>query len=247
MEGHLNYLFFVLSLLSRTDTVIYQAEVEGIGDAAYPAYRGVQTNEAVTKFLIDYLHNKGECLNKIIMLCTPEVLKNKLSQIEGQTTCEYYQKEVRKYIQERNYPEMVNTEHLFEEVSYFPEKNENENQIINKLEEIVQPNKREEYPKRLFVDFTGGNRSSALTVVFACRILDKYGMEVGKILYSNLRNTENGIVGRIEECTQTYRIFSEFERALMIENNIVMNVPESADEQIKDTEKSERICCRPII
>ena len=135
---------------------------------------------------------------------------------------------------------MVNTEHLFEEVSYFPEKNENENQIINKLEEIVQPNKREEYPKRLFVDFTGGNRSSALTVVFACRILDKYGMEVGKILYSNLRNTENGIVGRIEECTQTYRIFSEFERALMIENNIVMNVPESADEQIKDTEKKRK-------
>lgn len=231
MEKHINYLLFVPSLLSRTEVVVYRAAAEDLGDTAYPNYSGLQTNEAVTKFLIDYLYNEGEHLDKIIMLCTAEVLENQLSSIGGQTTCEYYKGEIKKFIRERNYIKMTEIDQLFEIVPYFPRNNENENQIISKLEKIVKPEDARECHKRLFVDFTGGNRSSALTMVFACRILDQAGVEMGKILYSNLGKEENGVSGIIEECTKTYQIFSAFERRLMIENDIIKEDLPSGKEQ----------------
>ena len=107
MEKHLNYLLFVPSLLSRTESIVYQAAAEGLGNTTYPNYSGLQTNEAVTKFLIDYLYNEGESLDKIIMLCTTEVLEKQMSQIGGQTTYEYYKEEIQKYIRERNYTKMT--------------------------------------------------------------------------------------------------------------------------------------------
>lgn len=216
-----NYLLFVPSLLTKDKEIHYKVEAENVGDMSGRDYTGIQTNEAVTKFIIDYLVNFGEKLNKIIMLCTREVQNKQLSQIENRTTLEYYKESITSYIKEHGNLSDEEISQLFQVVDYRPEKNENENKIITALENIIEPDIATEYKKRLFVDFTGGLRSSALTLVFSSRILDKSGVEVSKILYSNLKTVDEQLVGSIEECTKTYRIFADFEEGIKLQNNII--------------------------
>ena len=82
-----NYLLFVPSLLSeRSSEIRYTVSIDGISSEEYPEYTGLQTNEGVTRFLVDYLQNNGESLNKIIMLCTEQVKETKVAKIDKKTT-----------------------------------------------------------------------------------------------------------------------------------------------------------------
>lgn len=213
-----NYLLFVPSLLSKNDLIKYKIVIEDVNEEEYPEYEGIQTNEAMTKFLIDYLKKSDGSLNKIIMLCTEEVRRNRIPEVGDMTTLEFYKQRIKQFLQEKE----QEVEDLFEVVTYVPQNNENENQIMMALEKIIQPFEESKVKKRVYVDFTGGSRSAALTLVFASRILDKSNVEVAKILYSNLKRKNGELVGSIEECTRTYRIFSELERQLMITNELVI-------------------------
>lgn len=222
-----NYLLFVPSLVGEKSSEIhYTVDVDGISGETYPKYTGLQTNEGVTKFLIDYLQNSGETLNKIIMLCTNAVKEQPVPKIQNYKTLDYYKEHIIEFLKERNI-KIENESDLFEDIDYIPQNNENENQIITKLEEIIKPEEDFKYKKRVFVDFTGGNRSSALTLVFACRILDLSNIEIAKIFYSNLKKENDVSVGIIEECTSTYKIFSALEEELKIKND---NIESKSDD-----------------
>ncbi len=217
---HQNYLLFVPSLITKSEPIVYAVGAEGVSNEEYPQYEGIQTNEAVTKFLIDYLSKAGENLDKIIMLCTEEVRKETKPQIGNRTTLEYYRDSITAFLQQRR-GVAKGAEGLFQVIEYAPQSNENENQIIGALTNAIYPEEETKEKKRIYIDFTGGTRSTALTLVFAGRILDKSGVEVAKILYSNLKKDGEQLVGRIEECTKTYQIFSAFEKNIKITYDIV--------------------------
>lgn len=201
-----NYLLFVPSLMSRTQVIHYK--VTGWENE----YSGMQTNEAVTKYLIDYLESKGAKLDKIIMLCSDEVENQKLEldQVSGRTTLEYYKGVILDFYKARGY-DKIDEEELFEVVSYIPKNDGEPEEIVEPLKKVLQitGEGESESGKHLFVDFTGGLRSAALLLLFACRILQKSGIKVEKILYSQIYpRTDQGV---LEECTGTYQIFEHFE------------------------------------
>lgn len=207
MDRHCNYLLFVPSLLSRAEPLHYSVHNWD------KEYTGAQTNEAVTKYLIDYLDASGEELEKIIMLCTDEVRDKKLPQIGNRTTLQYYKQEIEEYVKENI--GNADWKEKFEVIPYTSENNEDIGKMIKPLEKIITMTSTtyKNSEKRLFIDFTGGSRSAALTLIFACRILQNYGVSVDKILYSNILSGQ----GKVEECTKTYHLFEYF--ASLIEKN----------------------------
>lgn len=227
-----NYLLFVPSLLTRTKSITYQVGEE--------VYIGMQTNEAVSKYLIDYLQKKGEKLDKIIMLCSREVEHDRIEWIGGQTTLEYYQDEIRAFLKDKLPQE--GAENLFEIVPYTSGNDGESEEITEPLKQVLRIAGEEklENKKHLFVDFTGGTRSAALLLLFACRILQKSGVEVEKILYSNI--SSQGDEGRVEECTRTYQLFGYLEAEVEEKNGGVKKIREYAKTlDVKEKKQIEKL------
>ena len=198
-----NYLLFVPSLMNeRSKQRTYSI------DGWDGSYSGTQTNEAMTKYLIDYLNRQGEHFTKIVMLCTREVQMNRLALFHNQTTLEYYCSSISEYLQKHTSMSPEEAEKIFEVIPYDQAGNEDVDQILKPLEKILFLTMGENEPGRnkLYVDFTGGVRTTALTLLFACRILNTRGVEVERILYSNL-SAPNSDQGKIEECSNTYHVF----------------------------------------
>lgn len=205
-----NYLLFVPSrLIANPQSISYRVEGQET------SYTGMQTNEAVTKYLVDYLDRKNMKLDKVIMLCTEEVQNEKMSVIGGQTTLEYYQNTICESLAQNNrYNSNTSLKDLFEVVPYSVADYE-VNEVRKPLDKIMRITEEGEEASRkhLYVDFTGGPRSAALTLVFTCRILQRSGVEVEKILYSNIISSDSEKFGKIEECTNVYNVFAKLEAA----------------------------------
>ncbi len=222
-----NYLLFVPSILT-SDPQSMSYKVEGM--EAY--YVGMQTNEAVTKYLVDYLDKKNMKLDKIIMLCTEEVEKKEMPAIGGRTTLAYYKDVICEFLAQNDKysSRYTETEKLFEEISYFASDYE-VNEIRKSLDAVMRITEEgeENARKHLYVDFTGGPRSAALTLVFTCRILQRSKVAVEKILYSNIIKTEEGKRGKIEECTKVYNVFAELEAVEALVHNDSSKVVKAAE------------------
>lgn len=203
-----NYLLFVPSRLAASPKfVCYKIDGEETD------YIGMQTNEAVTKYLVDYLYKKDMKLDKIIMLCTEEVMHEKMPAIEGRTTLEYYREVIYSFLagNEKFRKEYEDIDTLFEIIPY-PVAVYEVDEIKKLLDKVIKITEEGEDTSRkhLYVDFTGGPRSAALALVFTCRILQLGKIEVEKILYSNIVSGQEG-VGKIEECTPVYNVFAMLE------------------------------------
>lgn len=212
MNERENYLLFVPSLLTeRAETITYIAGGE--------KYEGMQTNEAVTKYLADHLHGKGTKLNKIIMLSSKEVTDNKIGKANGRTTQEYYQEVIWDFLGKYR-DDYGDRDSLFQMIPFKIESEPTAESIVEPIKQILKvteetkPEKQEHgyADKYLYVDFTGGMRNAALMLVFACRILQRLGVTVDKILYSNVG------AGTVEECTKTYAYFDFFEHLVKRES-----------------------------
>jgi len=203
-----NYLLFVPSRLTASPKFVCYKINEEETD-----YVGMQTNEAVTKYLVDYLYKKDMKLDKIIMLCTEEVMHEKMSAIEGRTTLEYYQEAICSFLagNEKLRKKYEDVDTLFEIIPY-PVAVYEVDEIKKLLDKVIKitGEGEETSRKHLYVDFTGGPRSAALALIFTCRILQLGKIEVEKILYSNIVSGQEG-VGKIEECTQVYNVFAMLE------------------------------------
>lgn len=229
-----NYLLFVPSLLSRATPICYR-----VGEQEYT---GIQTNEAVTKYLIDYLRKKEKQLDKIIMLCTEQVREDKLDIIQGKTTLEYYECEIQRFLEERLGEEYTLREDLFEVIPYVPQGEDEVTEPLQKVLEITQDGKSGLH-KHLFIDFTGGIRSAALTLLFTCRILQRSGVEVEKILYSNITGSTKQ--GTIEECTKTYLLFEYLEGLVEQENGGTEKLTRYVEKTLseKESESVKKLVC----
>ena len=228
MKKRENYLLFVPSLLTeRAEIFTYTA-----GEKAQQ-YEGMQTNEAVSKYLADYLHEKGTSLTKIIMLCSEEVCKNIIEKAGGCTTLEYYKDAIWKFLKKygEDYGEK---EELFETIPLKSGNEQTAEDVVEPIKQVLEITEGQQIDvsKHLYVDFTGGMRNAALTLVFACRILQRLGVAVDKILYSNISSKT------VEECTRTYDYFELFEYLVKREYN-----PDNFDrydEMIKKYPKKEQ-------
>lgn len=231
-----NYFLFVPSrLIDSPKTIRYQI------DGKDAEYVGMQTNEAVTKYLAEYLHTGGKKLDKIIMLCTKEVMEEKIPAVGGITTLDYYRQTVHTYLseQEELAQEYGDLDGLFEIIPYAASDYE-VNEINRRLKEVIGiPESGADLSgKHLYVDFTGGPRSAALTLVFTCRILQLNGVKVEKILYSNIIGFGGNRIGKIEECTEVYRLFDmlEAKEALAYGDfgKMIRHLNEKGDEELKE-------------
>ena len=195
-----NYLLFFPSLI--TDNSKYGEY--GV-DNWETKYEGLQTNEPITKYLIHYLAEKGQSMKQIIMLSTKAVREHKLEKVGGLTTLDYYKQNIMDYIDKNGYRHLYNLpeEQLFRVIEVKEEEGESIEKILDPLKQIIQMTTEDEKIEKnhIYVDFTGGLRTAALMMLFACRILQSYDGVVEKILYSNLGEK------RIIECTKTYYCF----------------------------------------
>lgn len=209
MKKRENYLLFVPSLLTDKATPsIYMAGTKP------EKYEGLQTNEAVSKYLADLLHEEGNRLTRIVMLCSQEVCSQKINIINGRTTLEYYEDSLWHFL-EKYRDDYTDRASFFQVIPLNFEDQQSAEEIvapIKRILEIAEDNSLVS-DKHLYVDFTGGLRNAALTLVFACRILQRLGVTVDKILYSNLGTHI------IEECTKTYEYFEHFEYLVKREYN----------------------------
>lgn len=202
MKEYRNYLLFFPSLLrDNAPKKIYSVE------GWRKRYEGIQTNEPVAKYLLDYLAKQDESFDRIIMLCSREVSENKVAlldeNVSSKTTLQYLEEVIQEYIGKSDYSDLYaeGKNVLFEEISADLSR-QTVDVILKPLERILQVASNEKGKKqRVFVDFTGGLRDSALALVFACRILQAYDVQVEKILYSNFNTC------KVAECTKTYQYF----------------------------------------
>lgn len=230
-----NFLLFVPSRLTASPkSICYKV------DGREKEYVGVQTNEAATKYLLDELHEKNRKLDKIIMLCTEEVQYEELPVIGGRTTLEYYKDAIREFLAgDEKYSKVYSdTEALFEVVPYSTS-DYDASEIKKPLDEVLKitENKEKAFCEHLYVDFTGGPRSAALTLIFTCRMLQLNEVAVEKILYSNIISSGQELVGKIEECTKVYNVFAilEAKEALVHgdSSKILEYAEKSGDEDMK--------------
>lgn len=195
-----DYLLFFPSLITERSS-----NAEYTVDNWETKYEGLQTNEPITKYLLDYLAQKEKPIKQIIMLCTKAVREDKLEKINGMTTLEYYKESIMNYIEKHDYRDLYNIQEnqLFTIIEVNEAEEQSIEKILEPLKQIVQAAAESEIMEEnhFYVDFTGGLRNAALTMIFACRILQSYGGIVEKILYSNLGEH------RITECTKTYYCF----------------------------------------
>lgn len=204
-----NYLLIILSLLTRNKTSFFKT-VDG-----ETVFQGIQTNEPVAKYVIEQLSGKGERLEKIILMCSNEVVNKKLEMIDGKTTKEYFTDAIINYAVEK-FPNLYNQEDeqtLFECVMLNGEEGIEAGVILKPIMQVINIASQKEIQAdtcRLYIDFTGGLRTSALSAIFIARKLQNMGVEIEKILYSNISSIRDGTYEKpyyIEECTKTYDLF----------------------------------------
>lgn len=213
MVEHKNYMLFMMSLMTDYSKKIVYSVNQGERE-----YEGIQTNEALTKYLIDLLAQKNEKMDKIFMLCTPEVMQRPINVVGGITTYVYYSSQIIRFLAERYGIGEKEARDILVEIPYDPVENVSHNDLFSAIETVVSrlESANKETQGRLFVDFTGGVRNSAMALVFACRILSNKGIGVERIFYSNISRDQNGR-GIIEDSTATYSAFAEFELKTRVE------------------------------
>lgn len=211
MKNKKNYLLFMPSLMrNNAQPITYCA---GNWETSY---EGKQTNEALTKYLCHRLALNGEKLEKIFMLCTPEVLSQPVEAAGGKSSYAYYRDQAAAYMVKKCGYSEAEAESVFYPIPYTPGANiSHEDAVIREVIERITENAGDENGS-LYVDFTGGIRSAAMALVFACRIAEDQGVHVERVLYSNISKEQAGC-GMIEDCTHTYNAFRQLEAALRAE------------------------------
>ncbi len=138
---------------------------------------GTQTNDAPVKYLVSFLHNKGETADKILAVTT-KVAEDTYTQF-CQMLAEYGEKTGI----EIPVPEKIGT---FEtDIS----------RTIQKITEKISVN------DKVYIDTTGGFRNSSYLLMGVVRVLEYSDILLEKAVYSN--NFEH----KIEDVTDNYRMF----------------------------------------
>lgn len=178
-----NIMLTNLSLLTGTNEVEYNCNING----NIVKIKGIQTNEAATKYYISYLSQKGESLRKIICLATEEVQKKliNINNKEQDTTQNFFKKRIKEFCKDDRL--------TFRFISL------NDNNIIpEELIEIISDSNAEG-PLKIYIDTTGGKRDDINRLQLIIKFLTyKRNISIEKIVYSNY-DRDNADNNRIED------------------------------------------------
>lgn len=178
-----NIMLTNLSLLTGTNEVEYNCNING----NIVKIKGIQTNEAATKYYISYLSQKGESLRKIICLATEEVQKKliNINDKEQDTTQNFFKKRIKEFCKDDRL--------TFRFISL------NDNNIIpEELIEIISDSNAEG-PLKIYIDTTGGKRDDINRLQLIIKFLTyKRNISIEKIVYSNY-DRDNADNNRIED------------------------------------------------
>lgn len=193
---------------------------DGENDGIKVAYEGLQTNIGATKYVVCSLKKENEKLTKIIMLCSEKVLNENLNNNvifpdDGTklTTYGYYTKNISKWLSDNGYSD----EEIKDIFVKIPLENINPGawqEMSEPLKEVkklfgIETNKSSSEKGNLYIDYTGGARSASMLIVFFARMLQRDGMTVKKVLYSNIIRGQK--INYIEDCMDTYNLFNLLE------------------------------------
>ena len=197
----MNYLLFMMSLMqSGRGEVCY--EVPGTGYLYY----GAQTNIPASEYIVDQLFAQQSKLNKIVILCSHEVLHNEIL-LPGvdrpTTTYNYYTGVISDWLRRHGYTEAEIGSIFFryELENINPGSRQQMEAITAQMKSLIGADGE---GSSLYIDYTGGLRSASMLLLFFARLMEMTGAEVKAVLYSNLLNST---AGRIEDCMDTYSLF----------------------------------------
>lgn len=196
-----NYLLFMPSLMRN-----------GCKDISYTVpgsdkqFIGKQTNIAATEYIIDLLNAREEKLDKILLLCSEEVLKNTVlpdSASEPITTIAYYEDVISRWAADQGYS-AAEIQNLFAEYP-LADINPGSCSSMDAIQLQMSRELSRSGQNKLYLDYTGGLRSASMLLLFFARLLEYSGAQVEQVLYSNISfGTQTGC---IEDCIDTYRLF----------------------------------------
>jgi hypothetical protein len=212
----MNYLFFMPSLLTRTQKLLYQPSGDDTCreyyDDSEKGFSGIQTNIAATKYIIAHLLKQGQKLDKILMLCSKEVLSKTIKSEPIATpespisTYEYYVSTISDWACLRGYTESK-VKSLFAPLNLENLNPGSWSQMHKTLKSFLQEaDIKSTVQDKLFIDYTGGNRSASMILIAVARFLECKGIKVEKVLYSNIIGSDK--INTIEDCMETYKLLS---------------------------------------
>ena len=197
-----NYLLLVASLVNERATpenIFYYKGAE-----CDKVFSGVQTNIAPAEYVHSILEREGESLEKIIILCSKEVLEKPLPNFDEETSLQIFKRAVSSFSENSSRPL---TEDDFVIIPHDVSGKSSVKQIYDKLNDVLFANPERE--KKLFIDLTGGARTATLALLFAARVFQNAGASVGGVYYGNITGNAGSLEkpATIEACTEIYDTF----------------------------------------
>lgn len=161
------------------------------------------TNMPIFYSISDHLMKKGEQIDAVFLLSSKEVINDrKKTELGDITTLEYIQKKFSSY-QEKFHQtsgEVVSVNIPSGELR-------NTSAIQGRIDEQIRRLDMDSHTK-IWVDFTSGQRSYAILLVFLLRFLELSNCgEIAEILYAKLLSDKRG---KIESCLAVYRLFDRY-------------------------------------
>ena len=198
--NHHNYLLLIPSLMRDGCTDISYNAADG------RTYLGSQTNIAATQHIMDRLHDKGQQLDRILMVCSDQVLEKAVRPAEAEaavTSLAYYETAISNFGRKLGYSEaqLADLFRPFSQAQINPGNYSAMEQIQQQMSQEIDRSGR----SGLYLDFTGGQRDASMLLVFFARLLEHRGAQVQDVLYSKI--DQGGKTGHIESCMDTYRLF----------------------------------------
>ena len=157
-----------------------------------------QTNESVIYNIIKQTNGDGS-FNKIYALCSNIVLNNYVEREDlsdcQETHFEYLKNRVLKFCQERNFkaPEII-------PIKMEEDLNQKDNSTsLFSIFKLVQ--EMDDISAEVFVDITGGFRTSSMVLLTIMRLLEYKNIKIYKVLYALLKGSK---IANIEDVTKIY-------------------------------------------
>lgn len=199
-----NYLLFMPSVMQDN-----RAPIEYTADNSKLIFHAAQTNIPATEYIIANLAARGEKLNKLIMLCSDEVLQKEIVCDDMQTlmtTYDYYVREISDWMSKYGYTE-EEIKNAFFHIK-LQDANPGSYRGTDDIRIAIQQQIVGEGKPHLFLDYTGGLRNASMMLLMFARLLEIGGLFIEDVLYSNIiRGKDGKISGRIESCMETYSLF----------------------------------------
>lgn len=174
----ISYISPVKSMINYSDKTKFS--VVGSDDVIY----GMQTNEAGIKYVMKQLYDQGQQLDRMICLCSEDVMNKKETVIIDGETYE---------LTTINYLEKIITEKAKEEIGYdkpavqFVKLEIKKKEFESKISEIMSKVNAED---NVYIDTTGGFRDAVIYIQLIMNILKYRNVNIKKMVYTELVSKE---------------------------------------------------------